>query len=245
MDTIKVFGNDMLLDNSPVSKRLRKNGIYEAAETKIMMSQLKPGDHVLDIGAHIGYHTLIAANIVGDKGHVFAIEPNDETRDILIQNVAMNGFRNVTVWPYAALDTNRFMKLWLDSDNPGNHKLFNDRKDSKSVAVECKIVDELLNGLHIDFIKIDVQGAELQVLRGLKNTIKNSAIKMIIEFYPYGIRNMKGRPIELLTSLINYGFGIYNIVKKSKNNLVGISRLRCFSNSFQDGKFTNLFCIKE
>lgn len=242
MEMIEIFGNRMYTDDSPVSRRLKKRGVYEPFETDLILKNLKRGDRFLDVGSHIGYYSLIASNVVGDEGMIYSIEPDINNYNLLLRNIAENRIKNIQTYCIAAFDRNIQGKIYLDYKNSGNHKLFQDRKDQDWTSIECMRLDNLLAGKVINFIKIDTQGAEVEVLNGLEETIKTNICKMMIEFYPYGLKGMGHNSLELLELLINYGFEIYNI---NKSCLGKLYKFRHFANRFQDGEFTNLYCVKE
>lgn len=237
VDDIKI-----MLDTSPVSKRILKHNIYEPHETKIFLNNIKADDVFIDVGAHIGYYTLAASTKI-NNGRIYAFEPNRESFDILKINVSwLKNNNNIFLENSALVDFSGLSKLYIDQDNAGNNKMFDD-DNSKWESIQCMRLDEYLPYNKIDFVKIDTQGAEYKVLKGMENLINaNKNIKMIVEFYPYGLRHMGYDPIELLSLLINFGFKMYNI-KKGKIGL--LHKLRCFTNKFENGKFTNLFCVKE
>lgn len=244
MDTVEVFGNKMLLDNSPVSRRLRKNGVYEKKETDIVMTKLHPGDTFLDIGAHIGYYTLIASTIVGNKGNVYSIEPDPNNHRILNHNIMINKLSNVESFNVAALNVNTPVDFYLDKTNTGNHKLFYDRDNAK-ITVECMMMDDIFRDIPIDFVKIDTQGSEVKVLKGMKDIISmNNKLKMLIEFYPYGIRGNGDNPLEML-SILRQSFDIFYIQRGNSVCIKKVKKFKVFSNKFEGGKFCNLYCTKK
>ena len=95
-DFCEVLGHKMYLDKHD-SLDLALNGIYNSLDTKIVMNEIKPGNIVIDIGAHIGYYTLIFAELVGDSGKVFSFEPESKNFELLTKNVDVNNFQNVTL----------------------------------------------------------------------------------------------------------------------------------------------------
>lgn len=90
----EVQGHKMFLDSKD-SLRLSIHGIYEPLETELAKKEVKKGNVVLDIGANIGYYTLIFAKLVGEDGKVFAFEPDPTNFALLKKNVEMNGYKNV------------------------------------------------------------------------------------------------------------------------------------------------------
>ena len=239
MDTVNIFGNEMILDNCPVSKRLRKNGVYESTESHLMLNELRDDSVFLDIGAHIGYYSLLASTRI-KSGEIYAFEPFPESYEKLVDNIHLNGITNITAHKAAAFNVDTEMKLFTNELNYGDNSLYENGKGNGSI-VSCLRLDNLFHDKRVDFIKIDTQGAECEVLEGLRDTIKGNKIKMIIEFYPHGLKQMGHEAIELLEKLVRMGFIIFN-VKTMVKMKVGV-----FSKLVANTKGTshrNFYCIK-
>ncbi|HCX31114.1 MAG TPA: methyltransferase, partial [Blastocatellia bacterium] len=121
---------------------------------------------VVDIGANVGYYTLIAASVVGASGKVYAFEPEPSNYELLTRNIAANGHKNVLPSPEAVSDRVGSMKLYIDSQNFGNRSFSQQNivHDGGAVDVNTTTLDCLcLSGKiakQIDVMKIDAQGAE-------------------------------------------------------------------------------------
>lgn len=115
-----VLGHMMFLDAQDILN-LSINGIYEPLETEVVGREVSAGDVVVDIGAHIGYYTLMLARIVGPCGKVYAFEPDPENFTLLQRNVKENGYRNVVLLQKAVSDRNGSATLYLSDDNSGDH----------------------------------------------------------------------------------------------------------------------------
>lgn len=123
------------------------------------------GNVVLDLGAHIGTFTRVASKAVGGSGHVFAFEPNP--RNYRMLEAATTTLTNVVIYQLAALNRNSRMPLWRNPGNSGGHSLFNERE-------ECDMVSTTNIGAFVlgmdrppDFIKIDTEGAEVEIIGSL------------------------------------------------------------------------------
>ncbi len=146
-------------------------GGYENAECNFERRFLKPGMTVLDIGAHCGFHTLLLSKSVGRRGCVLAFEPSPSDRKRLRVNLAMNFRRNVNVLPWALGEEDGSATLYVVE---GNTVLNSLRTQENAMAATPTVVavrplDRVLGELRIekvDFVKLDVEGAELAVLRG-------------------------------------------------------------------------------
>ena len=176
-----------------ISARLRKDHCWEAYETQLTLQYLKAGDVYVDVGANIGYYTVVAAERVGALGKVIAYEPNPANYTLLQHNVALNQLPQVQLFPYALYDQDAEGTLFLSGDNFGDHRIYAAEEARDSHAITLVHGAEHLRPLteKINFLKIDTQGAEFFVLNGLKSLIlQNRAhLHMIVEFCPYGIRH--------------------------------------------------------
>ena len=154
-----------------VGKSLKLYGRYQVEELKLFDKWVQEGDHVLDIGANIGTHTLWFANRVGSAGWVSAFEPQRLIFQTLCANMALNSIRNVDCRQLGVGSSRQIVKVPgldpLKENNFGGLDLLN-HTEGQDVAI-CTIDDMGLT--KCDFIKIDVEGMEPEVLRGAMNTI--------------------------------------------------------------------------
>jgi len=192
--------------DSTDSLRLRKNeGVYERRETAIVREQLKPGHVFVDVGAHIGYYSAMAAELVGTNGKVFAFEPNPTSYALLVKNTAQYG-DIVNAYRFAVSDRNEKGCLYLNAKNSGDHRMLNPGRWSRVNVKVVRLDDvEALRDVSVDFMKIDVQGAECGVLRGAAGLIGRSpGMRLIIEYAPahliqFGVK--EGEFFDLLRDL--------------------------------------------
>jgi FkbM family methyltransferase len=151
---------------------------YEALYT------LKAGDIVVDAGAHAGFFTTYAAEKVGPTGHVHAFEPEADNFELLCQNT--EGYPNVGCYPWALWSGTALRPLSL-SHSSAEHSLVYERLGRKVQEVRCVALDSVAFDYMLErrrpvtFMKIDVEGAELQVLRGAEQTILASRPYIAIE----------------------------------------------------------------
>lgn len=172
-----------------VQETLLLEGIWEPKTTRYVCDSLGPGQVFLDIGANAGYFSLLASRCVGESGMVLAVEPNPAMVKQLRQNIERNGLTNIAIAEAACSDLVEVRDLYVgNAYNTGNSSLSRDNLAwTKSVKVTCTTVDLLVEeyGLHhVDLVKIDVEGAELQVLRGMSTTLKHLRPKIITELSP-------------------------------------------------------------
>ncbi len=141
------------------------------------------GDVVVDVGAYVGRYTLKAAKSVGNEGIVVAIEPEPNAYRVLLQNLKLNRVKNVRPIKIVLSNYDGICKLY--SLGPGWDSLM--KKSKKANVVPCKTLDTLLEELNVknvDWVKVDVEGAEYRVLQGMTKTLrKNRQIKCVFEIH--------------------------------------------------------------
>ena len=250
-DYAEVFGNKLFLSKKGLALSISHYGTYEELEAKIMKEKIKVGNIVVDVGANIGLHTLNMAKIVGNTGQVFAFEPDPSNFEILRKNVKINNYQNIILEQKACADKYGRTTLY-QSDHPGMHRVFPQTKQAKGqVQVELTSLDKYFIDSNladkINFIKIDVEGLEFSVLKGMKNILKNNKkIKILFEFMPKNIMEAGFTPIELLNYLISHNFKLYCIDESTKKLLYvsNNEEILKLCSSTNNTISRNLFCEK-
>jgi FkbM family methyltransferase len=152
-----------------IGKPIARFGVYEFAVSKLVREYLKPGDVFVDVGANIGYYTVIAAGIVGPSGLVYAFEPSSKVRARLERNVTLNGLSQVTIRPEAVSSRTGIVRL-VEPQNTNNDGLAYVDSSGGGAGTEVPSVrlDELieLRERAPALIKVDVEGGEPEVYRG-------------------------------------------------------------------------------
>lgn len=178
-------------------------GIYDSYETEVVVKYLKPGATVLDVGAHIGYYTLLYAESVGPEGRVVAVEPDAHNFTVLAHNVNINKFAGRVVLLHAALsDRDGHVDVYHHPMNTGDCRPWVPDPGPDPLWLKatsaCKRLDGLLSpDSRFDVIKIDVQGGEIKVLRGMRELLAaQDRTVVFIEYWPYGIRGAGDDPAE-------------------------------------------------
>jgi len=161
-------------------------GNFEIGIKSTLISNLKEGMTVLDIGANIGYYTVLMAYYVGKAGRVIAFEPNPVIFSELNDNVALNGFDNVQTLNIALTDTTGHSKFFFPSEGQEAHGSLMKNRTFTEDSIENVNTDRLdevllrLNINKVDLIKIDVEGAELLVIRGAKTLLCGESKPIIL-----------------------------------------------------------------
>lgn len=244
-DVTDVLGHRMRLDATDRGE-LAIHGIYEPLATDLVRSEIKPGDVVLDVGANIGYYTLIFARCVGTKGRVFAFEPEPGNFALLQENVAANGYRNVTLARLAVSDRAGRAQLYVDRDNAGDCRMYDSHDRRPSVDIETIRLDDHLASLdRLDLIKMDIQGAEPAALRGMQRLLeRHRQVKLLLEFWPYGLQLFGADPKEFLDTLCEAGFALWNLnERRGEMAQTGVAELLADYPPTLDSA-TNLFCTR-
>lgn len=149
-----------------IDSRLLFFGVWEPAVSKFMREAIKPGAVVADIGANIGYYTLLLSRAVGPSGHVYAVEPGPHIRARLEDALARNGITNVTVIPYGISDRSERRSFEQASANLGASKFGEVSED----GIELRRLADVIPAAdlaRLSFIKLDVEGMEAPVMRDL------------------------------------------------------------------------------
>ena len=138
-----------------------------------IVNTLKPGDVFIDVGANIGYYSILASKLVGLNGLVFAVEPIPSTIEVLRFNLKINGLRNVVVIGKAGYFRHSRLKMSIPFNQFGLASTF--RKEGFEVIVEAIPLDDLFHDIpNIKLIKVDVEGLEYEVLSGLNKTLNHT-----------------------------------------------------------------------
>ena len=177
------------LDESSVSKSLKLSGIYEPVESQIIAKEIKRGNIVLDIGAHIGYYTTLFSRLVGNTGRVYAFEPCSDSFILLKKNIRFGNYGNVFLIRKAVSNIEGTASLFLNTQNKADNRMFGNGQEVESVEA-VRLDDYFQDNLdRLDFIKMDIQGAEIKAVLGMSKLLKkHKEAKLFLEFWPFGIR---------------------------------------------------------
>jgi FkbM family methyltransferase len=231
-----------------VSPVLAAGAPYEPFETEWLHNLIRPGDCVLDLGAHVGYYTLLLARLVGPYGRACAFEPDPANFALLQRNVAANGYRHVELFPQAAADRTGPARLYLSGDNAGDHRVWAPAEERPSVPIETVELDRLFGDARppFDFVKLDVQGAEYAAARGMRGLLGRPGRRYLVtEFWPLGLRSAGSDPADYLGLLEGLGFRLY-VIDEARRQLTRTSPARLLD-AFDPASdaFINLLGVKQ
>lgn len=122
------FSLELHSGNELVSAMMAATGEWEPVESAIVTTVLRHGDHFIDVGANIGYYSILASRCVGAAGSVISLEPDRKNHELLSKNIARNGCRNITPLNSAAGAETGEIKLFRNSDNYGDHCTYPQKK---------------------------------------------------------------------------------------------------------------------
>lgn len=203
-----------------IQNRLFFFGVWEPNITALFDSLLQPGDVVIDVGANIGYYTLLAARKVGAGGHVYAVEPNPAVHSLLKRHLEMNGLGNVTPIADAAWDTTASGTLHVHDYDCGATSLRNFDGSEAGAQVQLVRLDDVVQQEHrhrVRLIKIDIEGAEAHALRGLSSILAgNPRVRVVAEVHRTILAGMGSSAEALFAFMADLGFQAYQIPNSYK-----------------------------
>ena len=198
--------------NDPVMTAWVSFGSFEPQTVDLYKKSLREGMNVVDIGANIGYYTIIGGKMIGTNGKIFSYEPDEDNFYYLETNVRSNDLKNAHVLKLALSDSIGKRKLYLGDEKCTNHSFGDNSKTGKTELVETDTLDNNLKRFgspKIDVIKIDIEGAEILAIEGMKETIaRNPNIIILTEFYPKAIKRLGKSPVQYLRRLQTMGFNL-------------------------------------
>ncbi|MBE2205369.1 MAG: FkbM family methyltransferase [Chthoniobacterales bacterium] len=213
-------------------------GVYENDEIAFFRQHFRKGMTFVDVGANVGLYTALALR--GEAGRVLAVEPHKETFAYLGKTVAANFPRcPVALENLAVGAATGEMVLWSNPNNKGDNRLYADPMLADSQPTQVETLDALClrQGIAaVDFLKIDVQGAELLVLEGAQKILRASRQCIVMaEFWPEGIRRCGGDPGRYFELFSSAGIELKEMVGRhlrevDPTRLIRETRGRCYRN---------------
>ncbi|MGC4081741.1 MAG: FkbM family methyltransferase [Vicinamibacterales bacterium] len=187
-------------------------GEYEPATTALIRSRLAPGDTFVDVGANIGYFTVVGARAVGRTGHVVSFEPVPAVRSALAANLALNGIRDVDVRTEALSSGEGETAIFTGPSSDTGLASLRPLSDGGTLTVrKCRFDDIVDRRRRVRLVKIDVEGAETEVLEGMVETLERDHPDLIVEITDGYLREAGSSAEQLVDLLHRLGYTIWMI----------------------------------
>ena len=254
---VNVHGHKMFLTKKGFEE-YSTQGIYGELDTLAVERLIKPGDNVVDVGAAIGYFTLIFARSVGVNGMVFSFEPKTERYEVLLKNIKVNNYSNVKTEKKAIMENNKKITFFSRNDGLAGLRYKDDKEsiqqnldDSKhKIPIEVITVelDDYLKKLDaiedITFMKIDVDGPELLVLQGSKSLLKNKNLKILMEWDKALSKESGCNPSDMIDILIENEFKMF-YPDFEKNKYYQVSKDELLAKPEKINQTINMLFVKD
>ena len=228
-------------DNGGVDSEIFSDGVYEPEILKIIKQNLRSDSVFLDIGANIGQHSLYASRFVEN---VYAFEPIKKLYDQFMESCHINQIDNIYIYNHALGNEEKILPIFGNSGNMGASSLVTTENRKKIQDIQIKRLDDIVSesGIKIiDFIKLDVEGFELDVLLGAQQTIEKYKPILLIEYSPY-FYNQTDKSIgsKILNLLFDLGYDIFDVGDGTREK-----RLIKNVSDMDDILQTNILCTYE
>lgn len=223
---VSVLGKQFIIDfrDEALSFELFLKREWEHEETEFILHMLQRNMIFIDIGANIGYYSVLASDKVKPHGKIYAFEPDLTNFKLLTKNVEINGCKNIIAKNKAVADSTKKIKLFLSNVFYGDHRTYQPNDDEvwnrgnkrTYISVDAISLDNYFsaNTTRVDLIKMDIQGAEYSAIQGMRGILlKNPNIILVIEFWPHGLKQAGVKPELLLRELDEFGFKSYALVE--------------------------------
>jgi FkbM family methyltransferase len=182
----------------------------DKVEIDWIKKNVRQGQTVLDIGANIGFYTQILAQQVGEKGKVYAFEP--EKLNFVRLQKAVSELPQVQIEQKAVADSNGKLPIYVSHRLNVDNRTYKPEEYKSVYEIDKVSIDLFLPNQKIDFIKIDIQGFELQAFKGMEKTLANNPnIQIVSELWDHGLRTAGSSASELMNYLNQLGFQVYSL----------------------------------
>lgn len=216
------FSMYVRLNDHFVGATIAREKSYEPYVTEEFRQLLRPGMTFLDVGANIGYFTLLAARLVQESGHVYAFEPNPGNCVSLRRSLAENGFNHVTVFQNAAAEKAQTL-IFSGGGADSNGRIINESEPMAQEfalpRVEAVVLDDVLaDAARIDVIKMDIEGAEPRAWEGMQQLIAKHRPVLVMEFAPELIRITSGADPAAFMEAIQAQYDVYILERSGQKS---------------------------
>ncbi len=225
-------GGRIRLHKQSLSGAFLLNRQYNAHEYRFLKSLLKSGDTVIDVGANIGTISICMSQAVAPAGSVMAFEPDPITYKAMVENISLNKLGNVVPINAAVGKTGGFRDFCrLKKSSDMSHFLGNENgymSRSEVIKVKCETIDDLFEKRklkRVALLKIDVEGAELEVLQGATQVLANGLVdSLVVEMFDNNCANFGYRAVNIADFLSQYGYKPFEIINGERISIRPISQ---------------------
>ncbi len=230
--------------NGFIDNEIYWKGVYEEDILLFLKTQLKKGDAYVDIGANIGQHALFASQLVGLTGRVYAFEPNINIYEQFNKSIRASNIQNIQLYNFGLANKDEQLTLHINPINKGGSSLVAYAENMEKMSVTIKNGDVVLKDVpRVDFVKIDVEGYEADVLEGLSELISRCRPKILLEFTPifYNKKN-ENDGLRILNFLIDKKYSVRDLEGESPDKILSSKEeLYQWFNDLKKDQ-TNIFC---
>lgn len=208
----RVQGSNMILNLNDVgiSRELAIYGVHESQSTSVVKSIITPGMKILEVGANIGYYALLETRLAGPTGHLYAMEPSPFNFSLLERNLKLNGLNNYDLYKTAVGAENGTAKFLLSGRS--NLSTFIEREDLTGEEVDVNVItlDEFMKDKKVDFIRMDVEGYEGEILKGAEKALAegNRPKYFFIEIHSELLHKKKSSAKDIVEYLGRFGYEV-------------------------------------
>jgi len=241
-----IYGHKMYLPKGKIPYQedaIKKYGIYEPATSAAIYRFVKPGMHVVEAGACCGYHALNIARAIGSGGKLSCFEANPNLIEFLTRNLDINGYiGNVEIHNMGLWINEGVLPFPLLEWGLGGASFKNPRQLENLPTVRIKTVslDSFFGGERVDFIRMDIEGAELEAIKGAKKLLTEQNPPMIMEWIPDNVYASESMELYGLLKEINY-----HIYRITGDGLKEITRGEDLYSKYVDEHDRDILCCKE
>lgn len=220
-----------IFEGETLSEQLSQKGYHVQNDINLLRQFLTEGSSFLDLGANIGWYTIIGSMLVGPTGFVHAFEPDDRNMNMLKSNIDINKLTNVYTYKCAVLDEDKTINFYSNPENYGDHSIasstyqrcFQVNQDFANPhvihgrSVDSIFQDEIEEFTNVGLIKIDIQGCEGPALRGMKRMLHYHRPPILLEYSPAHIYAADSSPFEIFAFIENHKYTPFVVLPREKN----------------------------
>lgn len=249
--TVRIWTGSLMHLNPKdfVSRHIYMAGDYETTTSRLFGCLLKGGDLAVDVGANIGYFTLIASNMVGPTGRVLAFEASSSIFEKAKKNLELNSASNVRLLHQAVSDRVGEVTFHIGDEDHLGVSSMRSIGTSREETVTTTSLDDAVGGDDPRLIKIDVEGTEHLVLGGMRGLLKRCKPYLILELTDSFLREMGSSADSLVADLHSEGYDLYSIewngIVPHNGAVKAQENVFCVPADFVDGKWQSLLAADQ